>query len=261
MPPHPPVRPALRALARRGLIAAAVAALVPTTPGTAAPLELTRLVDSPTAGLLEKAQYGLDVRLFADGGVATQLSAGALRRLTIGVAYGGRGILGNRSVDWFDRLEAGVRCRLVEESAAWPAVAVGYETQGFGAPDHGHYNSRSKGVFVSVSRNYTSWFGQFGVHGGANLAAGTEDGDGDVSGWLGVDKTVVGTIAALAEYDLGRSADGRDGSGLGSPLVHAGLRIGVTPQLTVAVYLKDLLTQTDADQITRELSVCYVERF
>jgi hypothetical protein len=66
-------------------------------------------------------------------------------------------------------------------------------------------------------------------------------------------------ILVTGEYDLGRNSDGRKGSGLGHPLLHAGVRVRVAPQLTVAFFFKDLLTQDHQGQVTRELSVRYTE--
>ncbi len=251
------------ARARQPWTPAAIGALLllAAAAGAAQDIELTQLVDSPTAGLLGKGQYGFDLRLFAGGGVAGQVGAGALPRLAISVAYGGEGVLGNLPADWYPRLEAGIRYRLVEESAVWPAVVIGYDTQGYGAHRQGRYASKSKGLFGCTSKNYASVLGQFGLHAGINLTRETEDGDDDVSGWLGVDKSINEQLALVAEYDLGRNADGRSGSGLDHPLLHAGVRLSIAPQLTLALHLKDLLTQTDAPQFTRELSVHYVESF
>lgn len=223
--------------------------------------ELTRLVDSPTAGLIEKGKYEFDLRLFAAGGVAAYLGAGALQRLTIGVAYGGEQILGDQPVDWYPRLEAGVRYRLCEESTAWPALVVGYETQGYGARHGGEYTARPKGAFCAVSKNYTSALGQFGVHGGVHLPVGGDTDDEDWSGWLGMDKSVNRDLVAVVEYDLGRQADGRAGSGLSHPLVHAGARLQFSPQLSLALLLKDLLRSGTYSQVARELSVRYTEEF
>ena len=78
--------------------------------------QLIRLVDCPTAGLVEKARFGVDLRLFPNGGVAGQLNAGVMRRLAIGISYGGMGIIGDDDIDWYPRVEAAVRYRVVEES-------------------------------------------------------------------------------------------------------------------------------------------------
>ena len=223
--------------------------------------ELTRLIDCPTAGVIEKGKYELDLRLFDQGGLSGQLAVGAVKRLMISVAYGGEHLIGSSSVDWYPRLEAGVRYRIVQENTVWPAIVLGYETQGYGAHAGGRYEIKSRGAFVSLSKNYDSALGQFGVHGGVNMTRETEDGDDDLSGWLGVDKAVNDQLILIGEYDLGRSQDGRTGSGLGDALLNAGVRFAVAPQLSIAALFKDLLTTRRTEQITRELSVRYTEEF
>lgn len=240
---------------------ALTAPLLPAVAEPSSQAELTHLVDCPTAGVVQKGKYAFALRFFAAGGVSGQLDAGALQRLTISVAYGGERILGDRAIDWYPRLEAGVRYRIVEESAAWPALVAGYETRGYGAYDGDRYEIKSKGLFLSLSKNYDSVLGQFGIHAGMNLTRETSDGDDDLSGWFGADKTVNDDLALLAEADLGRNGDGRPGSGLDHVLVNAGARLQLAPQLILSLFLKDLLTNCDAEHIERELSVRYTEEF
>ena len=224
--------------------------------------ELTRLIDSPTAGLVEKGKFAFDMRLFHEGGLMGQLSAGALKRLTIGVAYGGERIIGDRTIDWYPRLEAGVRYRIIEESQTWPALVIGYETQGYGAYAGRRYQVKSKGVFLSFSKNYLSSLGQFGVHGGMNLTREDADGDDDPSGWAGVDKSINEDLVLVGEYDLGLDDDGAAALGTGEGYLNAGARWAVSPQLTIGFYMKNLLGNGAANrEASRELSVLYSEEF
>ena len=61
--------------------------------------ELVRLVDNPTAGLVDKGRFAVDMRMFPDGGLVGQLHAGIMRRLTIGLSYGGEGVIGNDPIN------------------------------------------------------------------------------------------------------------------------------------------------------------------
>ena len=224
--------------------------------------ELAWLIDSPTAGLVVKGRFGLDLRMFPNGGLMGQLRAGALQRLTIGVSYGGEQLIGDHPIDWYPRLEAAVRYRLIEENHVWPALAVGYETQGYGAYQNKRYLIKSKGLFASLSKNYSSPLGQFGVHGGVNLTREADDGDDDPSGWVGVDKRINQELVLVAEYDLGLNDNSRNSLGTGEGYLNAGLRWLVAPQLTLGFYLKNLLGSGHGNpQVSRELSVSYFEEF
>jgi len=225
-------------------------------------MELTRLIDSPTAGLVEKGKFAFDMRLFHEGGLMGQLSAGALKRLTIGVSYGGERVIGDRAIDWYPRLEAGVRYRVIEESQAWPALVIGYETQGYGAYAGKRYQVKSKGVFLSFSKNYLSSIGQFGVHGGMNLTREDADGDDDPSGWVGIDKSINEDLMLVGEYDLGFDDDGGESLGTGEGYLNAGARWAVSPQLTIGFYMKNLLgSGPENREASRELSILYSEEF
>ncbi len=238
-----------------------LAGLVPATLAAHSRAEMTHLIDCPTAGVVQKGKYAFNLRLFNAGGVSGQLDAGALRRLTISVAYGGQRILGDQPIDWYPRLEAGVRYRLAEESIAWPALVLGYETWGHGPHDGKHYTIQSKGLFLSASKNYQTPLGQFGIHGGINRARSTDTEDGKVSGWLGADKSINQDLSFLAEIDLARNNAGRERSGWEHVVLNAGVHLALAPQLTLSVFLKDLLTHHHAQHVERELSIRYTEEF
>ena len=107
--------------------------------------EPVRLVDSPTAGLTSKGRFGIDLRLFSNGGVTGQVNAGILKRIAIGLSYGGTEVIGDDEVSWYPRVEAAVRYRMIEESPAMPGVAIGYETQGYGAYEGGPLSDKIEG--------------------------------------------------------------------------------------------------------------------
>ena len=222
--------------------------------------ELTRLVDSPTAGLIEKGRYAVDLRLFADGGVVGRLQAGALKRLSIGLSFGGEQLIGSGGVDWFPRVEVAARYRVIEENQVWPALVLGYETQGYGPYRDERYQVKSKGFYLVASKNYASALGQFGFHAGANLTREQTD-DGDWSAWFGLDKSINEDLFLVAEYDLGRN-DGPQTQGVSEGYLNIGAFWNVAPQLKVACYLKNTLSSGRFDpQSSRELSVIYTEEF
>jgi hypothetical protein len=218
--------------------------------------EPVRLVDSPTAGLVAKGRFAVDMRFFPDGGVLGQLHAGVLTRLTIGLSFGGERLIGSGSVDWQPRIEPTVRYRIIEENQALPALVLGYDSQGRGPHTGRRYQVKSKGFFAALSKNYLSPLGQFGIHTGINRSR--EDGDDDLSGWIGVDKSVNKELWLSAEYDLGRN-DG--GLGQGDGYLNWGAHWSPAPGLTLDALLKDALGNGPAAKPSRELGVRYTEAF
>jgi hypothetical protein len=219
--------------------------------------ELARLIDSPTAGLVGKGRFAVGLRLFPDGGVLGQVQAGALKRMTIGLSFGGQQVIGQGPVDWQPRVEVVARYRAIEESAAWPALVVGYETQGYGAYGNGRYEIKSKGFYLALSKNYASSLGQFGVHAGANISREEEGGD-DLTGWVGVDKSFNEDLSLLGEYELARNEGGNSDEGF----LNVGARWMVAPQLKIAFFFKNVLGRGIGNpDPSRELAVVYTEEF
>ena len=236
--------------------------------------EPVRLVDSPTAGLTSKGRFGIDVRLFSNGGVTGEVNAGILKRIAIGLSFGGTEIIGDDDVSWYPRVEASVRYRMIEESSAMPGVAIGYETQGYGAYEESRYQIKSKGLFAAFSKNYDSALGQFGIHAGINLTREDKD-DGDLSGWLGMDKTI-GDLSLVGEYDLALNDNEDDSLGSGKGYLNVGAYWSAVPNIRIGVLLKNVLRnredpktgipvfdqQLSADpDISREVSIRYTEEF
>lgn len=228
-------------------------------------LEPYRLIDSPTAGLIDKGRFAADMRLFPNGGVTGQLSAGVLRRLSIGISFGGTNIIGDDTIDWYPRVEPSIRYRVIEESSALPAATLGYETQGYGARHGERYQVKSKGVFVAFSKNYASSFGQFGVHGGLNLS-GEDSDDSDLSGWAGIDKSINEELILLGEYDFALNDNEDESLGSGKGFLNAGAYWAAVPNISIGILLKNILGNGDGDKgpdpdMSREVSVRYTEEF
>jgi hypothetical protein len=252
-----------------------VAAILIMLPGAAlgqtdgvAASEMVRLVDSPTAGLVDKGLFAVDLRLFPDGGLVGQLHAGIMRRLTIGMSFGGEGLIGNDQIDWYPRVEAAARYRVLEESEALPAFSIGYETQGFGPRAGNRYQVKSKGFYVAASKNYVSGFGQFGLHSGINWSREDKDDDGP-NGWVGIDKTVNEELLAVAEYDFALNDNDDESLGSGRGYLNAGAYWSPAQGLSLGFLLKNILENGDASgalggpvpDISRVLSVRYTVMF
>ncbi|MEE2658326.1 MAG: hypothetical protein VX733_07470 [Candidatus Latescibacterota bacterium] len=255
----------VKARLRRVLLGCVLAAA--TVSHAQEPAEIIRLVDSPTAGLVDKGRFAVDLRMFSDGGLSGQLHAGILRRISIGLSFGGQGIIGNDAIDWYPRVEANARYRVIEESQGMPAITVGYETQGYGPYHPRRYQIKSKGMFTAFSKNYLSSLGQFGAHGGVNLSREDED-DGDFSGWVGVDKSINEELFAVVEYDFALNDNDDESLGSGRGFLNVGGHWSPVAELSIGLLFKNILENGDADipggpdpDLSRELSVRYTERF
>ena len=247
-------------------IVAMVVTFIPIASQAQDPVELIRLIDNPTAGLVDKGRFAADFRLFPQGGLQGQLTAGIMRRLAIGLSFGGEGIIGDGNVDWYPRVEVAARYRVIEESEALPAFTLGYETQGHGRYVGERYQVKSKGFFLAISKNYVSGFGQFGVHAGANRSREDEDDDG-LNGWVGLDKSINEELIVAGEYDFALNDNGDDALGSGRGYLNLGAFWAPTDGLYLGFLLKNVLENGDGGgigpdpELSRELVVRYTERF
>lgn len=252
---------------RAGRTVAALLALLIAAPATAQdPMELIRLIDNPTAGLIDKGRFAADLRLFPEGGLKGQLTAGIMRRLAIGLSFGGEGIIGDGAVDWYPRVEAAARYRLIEESESLPAFTIGYETQGYGRYVSDRYQVKSKGFFLALSKNYMSGFGQFGVHAGINRSREDAD-DSGPNGWVGIDKAINEELLLVGEYDFALDDNDDDSLGSGRGYMNLGAFWAPTQGLHLGFLLKNVLENGNGGGIgpdpdlSRELVVRYTETF
>ena len=235
----------------------------------------TTLVARPTAGVLPRGQVTSDWRVMDDGTLLATVSAGVLGRVMVGISYGGTGVIGRGAVDWNRWPGVQAKLLLVEESHRLPALAVGIDTQGRGrhgvtvdaASDRNRYDLKSPGAFVVLSRNW-ALLGDLSLHGGVLYSLERADGDADPSVWVGIEKSVGPTLAAVAEYDLAFNDNRRDGGDRG--YLHAGVRWQVVSRFLVELDVTNLLRHgsvgpsggpVERPSPSRELRIAYCEMF
>jgi hypothetical protein len=224
-----------------------IAALAPPAPGQGAAgsegqLEPRYMVDMPTAGMLDKGSMALDVDFYQEGGVLLALSAGVLDRLSFGVSYGGAHLIGSSSPVMNELPGVNVKIRIIEESVALPAIAVGFDSQGKDGyiKELDRYTVKSPGLFATASKNYTM-LGFFSLHGGINYSFERADNDRDFNLFFGAEKSIGPIVSLVLEYNMGLNDNGGDALGKGKGYLNTALRCSLGNGLTIAVHIKDLI--------------------
>ena len=231
--------------------------------GTTTNVEPRFLVDIPTAGMLPQAGVGLDVDFYQQGGVLVGVGVGILDRLSIGVSYGGSGLIGDQQPDMNNYPGVSIKLRPFEESDAFPALAFGFDSQGRDGwlDDLDRYRVKSPGFYAALSRNY-AWFGYFSLHGGVNYSMEHGDGDQDVNFTAGLEKSLGNVFSTVLEYNLGLNDSDHDAIGKGRGYLNAGLRWSAGGGLTLALHFKDLLQNArGVDAINRTFRLEYAKFF
>lgn len=227
-------------------------------------VEIQNLIDQPTAGSLEKGEYGFDLRFYPDGGELACMKVGLFDRFMLGVSYGGRNLIGRGEVEWNELPGVLIKYRLFEETVL-PALALGFDSQGYGtwSDSLDRYEIKAKGLFAVLSKNFSvAGLGTLGLHAGVNYNTFEDEDDRSLNGFTGFDKSLNDQIAVLAEYDLALDDNNRSALGRERGYLNAGLRWVFARQLGIEFSFKDILeNRRDVSSISRELRITYVETF
>ena len=172
--------------------------------------------------------------------------------------------MGNQEVVWNPRVEFGAKVRVIDEGQSAPALAVGYQSQGYGAYQDSlsRYTTKSKGFYAVFSKNFGTSFGEMGFHAGVNKSLEDEDGDGDFSGFVGMDQELGKSLALVVEYDFGLNDNEDNTLGSGKGFLNAGVRWVVSSQLLLEFDLKNIFQNGERNPYPdRELRLLYIEKF
>ena len=214
------------------------------TAGEDAKYEYRKLIDMPTAGILDKGNVALSSELLPNGTLLAKIEAGIFKNFNIGLSYGGSNIIGSGSPDWYP-FPPGVnlRVRLMDETVIIPAIAIGFDTQGKGEyfKDQKRYSVKAPGLFAAASKNF-SLLGYLSLHGVINYSV-LEDKDGDnfINLMLGAEKTIGSSFSLLAEYNFALNDNSTSYFGDGKGYLNLGIRWSIGNGVTVGFDLRDLL--------------------
>jgi hypothetical protein len=226
-----------------------------------------KLVDFPTAGTLPRASFDVELDAYSEGGILGYINIGLHNRFMLGISYGGERILGDGNVEWHERPDYLVKVRLVDESITFPAIAVGFESQGTGIYNDSleRYQFKAPGFYLVLSKGYRTLSWVSGVHAGINLNTieNSKDNDDDISFYAGFDITFNRNLSLVGEYQAALNDDGGNSLyGRGRGYLNMGAIWTFSDRMQLGAIFKDLLDNSRASEsITRELRIIYTERF
>ncbi len=210
-----------------------------------------QIIDSPTAGLLNKKVYIIDIRNYSPNELHADCQYSPLTRLQIGISYGASNLIGNDTVTT-NRSKVGLKLKLrpLEEGIYNPAVAIGINTQGYGIIVENNYDYKrflykSDGAYITISKSYMIWMFMLGIHGTVNYTFEKETLPPFLSGLnytVATDFGLLSNLYLLSEYDfLVDEKDYEDNYIDHSGLLNLGVRWNVINNFSVSFHLKDVL--------------------
>jgi len=199
------------------------------------------LIHIPTDGVLQKQQFHFQLFTYANGGMLFSTRIGIIKPLTLGFAYGGESIIGERKINWNQRVEFSLKIRILEEKINRPAFCLGYDSQGLGpfVKSLSRYQLKSKGFFAAVSKNYKV-YGNLGIHGGLNYSLEDKN-DRNLNFFAGADKDILKNLFAKLEYDFAFNDNNKASLGRGRGYMHLGLDYQIAPEIQIEFILLDIL--------------------
>jgi hypothetical protein len=219
-------------------------------------VQAQRMVDCHTAEVLPRGMVSVECRAYPNGvsdipgsGVTLSVATGMTHRLTIGFGYGGDGIIGRAQPCFNPHLGVLVEYGILEESYFFPALAIGYDHQGFGGIDRSYngYTYKSEGLFCAASKNYLLYSSlQLGVHGGVNYSFEAYQDIHWPNAYLGITAGFTDALDCAVEYDFAfNQRDPKTGEvAYYNPvagLLNVGVRLSITKTFSAEVDAKDVL--------------------
>ncbi len=228
-----------------------------------------QLVDVPTAGVLGKGQYEVGLRAFANGGLLANINVGMTDRFMIGISYGGEKFIGTGEIKFNPLPGVDVRYRIIDENVALPAVAIGFNSQGYGpyikrlndSTRVNRYSQKSPGLFAVASKNY-AFLGTLGFHGGLNWSVTEKkDKDNQPNFFAGIDKSINKELSAVCEYSISFN-DNKKLVGYKRGYLNTGAKLNFNDKVLVEFYIKDLFNNSKAfGKYSRELRLSFINSF
>lgn len=204
-------------------------------PGAEALLDV---VDVPTAEVVRYGSYDVNFRFYSEGGILSRLVFGVFRSLNLGGSWDLRRLIGSAGATPV-RPRAFVKWRVFDGGPSVPAVAIGFDDQGFLYDEAvRQYRHREKGLFLCGTQEI--FLPELELHGGVNMYDFER---GKVFGFMGGSWRVGKAFTLLAEYDnLRVFKDQR---------VNVGLRYQMAPPVEVEITGRDLGHPSIRERILR----------
>lgn len=210
--------------------------------GTNAKYEYRNLIDLQTAGIIGKGYVGVDMDVMPYGTVITKIEVGVMENFSFGISYGGSNVIGSGNISWYKLPGVNVRARIFDETESFPAISLGFDSQGKGRFNKplNRYEIKSPGFFAVASKNY-EFFGYLSLHAVVNYSLERDDADKDLDLGIGFEKTIGQRISLVGEYDFAINDNTGQSLGNGNGYLNLGLRWSVGDGLTLGLNLRDLL--------------------
>lgn len=230
--------------------------------GESAKFEYRNLIDMTTAGILEKGYVGVTNNIMPGGVVISKLEVGVFDNVSFGISYGGANIIGSGKPQWYNLPGVNIRYRLFNESISFPAITLGFDSQGKGLeftnPDR--FQVKSTGFFFAASKNF-QFLGFLSLHATGNYSLEKNDGDNFLNLKIGLEKTIGDNFSFVSEYDFGFNDNSVSSMGKGNGYMNVGLKFSAGSGFTLSLEVRDIFSNKrwSPNSADRALTIEYIK--
>jgi hypothetical protein len=158
-------------------------------------------VDIPTADILDPMTFATAFRFYSEGGIMSRLVLGPFKRLNLGVFFDAQRVIGGDDPHMVTP-DIFVKIRFFDGTDIIPALALGYENQGYLYQESTtDFLQDERGLYLVGSHEI--FLPDFELHAGMNIP---KVDDAELFGFFGATWKIVPSFALLAEYDNIRKA-------------------------------------------------------
>lgn len=208
-------------------------------------------VDQPVPISLAHGEYYVGTRLWGQGGALVRFGVGLFDRITLGMSYGGNRFLGNDTISLYPRPEFQARLAILNEEGYIPALALGFESQGYDETLGTSYQTLPRGGYLCVGKTIVPirTFVQLGV-----------------SYWSGMDAFAVancllpGNVELIAEYDPALN-DKRGIDTWRGGLLNFGIGWTFAEKVRLVLGLRDIIGNRPETHLNRILEISINDHF
>lgn len=222
--------------------------------------ERTHEVNIPTAGILSKGEAEIFTKIYKDNGMIVGASVGLFDQFSFGFTYGAEELVGDKDPLWHDKVDFNAKFRVLNETISYPAVAIGFDSQGHGRyyKEEKRYDIKSKGFYAVASKNF-KLLGLLGLDGGINYSLENKDDERDIDLFLGFYKTIGPSLTIFSDYDFGINDNSDDLlHGKGNGYLNVGVELKINDQFNIKVLGHDLnKNRPFAESFNRSVQISY----
>ena len=209
--------------------------------GSASIYETLSIVDMPTAGVLAKNSYSVNMSMFSNGGFLVGFLIAPLSNVNLGISYSATGLIGADNITFQNLPGFLLNWRILDETKSSPAILIGVNTQGRGMylTSKKRFITYSPGIYAAISKSFKWELGVFAWHGGINYTFEQTAGTKTASLWLGFEHSIGPDGGIYFEFNP-NFADKDRTIASHSPLFNGGLRWSVSRGITIELLVRDM---------------------